>query len=84
MASDQPGHEPGKAEERAGYSPVAIPGPAIIAYNLREEERPGGIKARWKWRAGTGRKAAALDARQGDVIRKVLRWQYDRKHTPQP
>jgi hypothetical protein len=67
-------------EEQAGYSPAAIPGPTIIAYNLREEERPGGIKVRWKWRIGTGRKAAALDARQAEAIRRILQWQYDRKH----
>ena len=84
MAPDQAGHELGKAEEQAGYSPAAIPGPHIIAYNLREGERPGGIKVRWKWRIETGRKAAALDARQADVIRRILQWQYDRKHKPQP
>jgi hypothetical protein len=84
MAPDQAGHEPVKAEEQAGYSPAAIPGPRIIAYNLREGERPGGIKARWKWRAGTGRKAAVLDARQADVIERILQWQYGRKHKPQP
>ena len=82
MASDQPGHEPEKAEEQAGYSPATIPGPAIIAYNLKEEERPGGIKVRWKWRVETGRKANVLDARQADVIRRILQWQYDRKHKP--
>ena len=84
MASDQARHEPEKAGEQAGYSPAAIPGPAIIAYNLREKERPGGIKVRWKWRIETGRKANMLDARQADVIRRILQWQYDRKHTPQP
>ena len=82
MAPDQAGREPVKAEEQAGYSPAAIPGPAIIAYNLREEERPGGIKVRWKWRVETGRKAAALDTRQAEVIRRILQWQYDRKHQP--
>ena len=84
MAPDQAGRGREKAEEQAGYSPATIPGPAIIAYNLREEERPGGIKVRWKWRIETGRKAAALDARQADVIRRILQWQYDRKHQPQP
>ena len=84
MAPDQAGHDRERAEEQTGYSPAAIPGPTIIAYNLREGERPGGIKVRWKWRVETGRKAAALDARQADVIERILRWQYDRKHTPQP
>ena len=84
MASDQAGHDQGRAEEQTVYSPVTIPGPAIIAYNLREEERPGGIKVRWKWRIGTGRKAATLDTRQAEVIRRILQWQYDRKHKPEP
>jgi hypothetical protein len=83
MAFDQAGHDREKAEEQAGDSPAAIPGPRIIAYNLREGERPGGIKVRWKWRVETGRKAAALDTRQAEVIRRILQWQYDRKHTPQ-
>ena len=82
MASDQAGHEPGKAEEQAGNSPATIKGPYIISYNLREEERPAGIMARWKWRVETGRKAEVLDARQAEVIRRILQWQYDRKHKP--
>jgi hypothetical protein len=58
-----------------------IPESGIIAYNVREGERPDGIKVRWKWRIVTGRKAEALDARQADVIRRILQWQYDRKHS---
>ena len=82
MASDQEEHKPGKAEEQDGNSPGTIKGSCIISYNLREEERPAGIMARWKWRAAAGRKAAALDARQAEVIRRILQWQYDRKHDP--
>ena len=84
MATEQAPQDPVKAEEQAGNSPAAIKGPCIISYNLREEERPGGpggIKVRWKWRIETGRKAQALDARQAEVIRRILQWQYDRKHT---
>ena len=84
MASDLGGQDPGKAEKQAGNSPAAIKGPYIISYNLREEERPAGIKVRWKWRIETGRKAQALDARQAEVIRRILQWQYDRKHTQTP
>jgi hypothetical protein len=54
-----------------------IPGPRIIAYNLREEERPGGpdgLMVRWKWRIETGRKADALDARQAEAIKEALLW----------
>ena len=82
MASDQEGHDLGKAGKQSGNSLPAIPGPCIISYNVREEERPAGIMARWKWRAETGRKAQVLDARQAEVIRRILQWQYDRKHDP--
>ena len=60
-----------------------IPESGIIAYNIREGERPDGIKVRWKWRIVTGRKGEELDARQADVIRRILQWQYDRKHNPE-
>ena len=82
MAYDQAGHGPGKVGRRSGNSPEAIKGSCIISYNLREEERPAGIMARWKWRVETGRKAVALDARQAEVIRRIRQWQYDRKHDP--
>jgi hypothetical protein len=82
MASEQAEHEPENAGEQARNAVSAIPGPSIISYNLGEEERPAGIMVRWKWRVETGRKAAVLDARQADVIRRILQWQYDRKHDP--
>jgi hypothetical protein len=77
MHNDQP-------ESNGENSLPAIPESGIIAYNLREGERPAGIKVRWKWRIETGRKAEALDARQAEVIRRILQWQYDRKHSPEP
>jgi hypothetical protein len=70
---------PEKTTDNAGN---VIPETGIIAYNIREGERPGGIKIRWKWRIVTGRKAEALEARQAEVIRRILQWQYDRKHNP--
>ena len=82
MASEQAEQNPGKAEEQTGNSPGTGKGSCIISYNLREEERPAGIMVRWKWRVETGRKAQVLDARQADVIRRILQWQYDRKHDP--
>ena len=82
MASEQVEHRPGKAEKQTGNSPETINGPCIISYNVREEERPAGIIVRWKWRVETGRKAQVLDARQAEVIRRILQWQYDRKHDP--
>jgi hypothetical protein len=72
------------SEKKPDDSVPSIPESGIIAYNLREAERPAGIKVRWKWRIETGRKAEALDARQAEVIRRILQWQYDRKHNPEP
>jgi hypothetical protein len=70
---------PEKPTDNGGSS---IPESGIIAYNISEGERPSGVKIRWKWRIETGRKAEALEARQAEVIRRILQWQYDRKHKP--
>jgi hypothetical protein len=51
-----------------------LKGPRIISPNLREEERPGELKVRYKVRIETGRKARELDARQAEVIRELLIW----------
>jgi len=48
--------------------------PYIISYNLKEDERPGGMKVRFKIRVETGRKAAVLDARQAEAIKELLQW----------
>jgi hypothetical protein len=57
-----------------------IPGPDIIAYNLRKEERPGGMKARYKIKVETGRKARELDERQAEIIKELLSWARQRQH----
>ena len=41
---------------------------------LRKEERPGGMKVRYKIKIETGRKARELDERQAEVIRDLLAW----------
>jgi hypothetical protein len=51
-----------------------IPESGIVAYNLREEERPGGMKVRYKIKIETGRKARELDEQQAEVIWELLRW----------
>jgi hypothetical protein len=73
--TDDPGKHTGKALEDTK-------GARIIAYNVSEEERPGGLKVRWKWRIETGRRAAVIDARQAEAIRKALLWLH--QHPPQP
>jgi hypothetical protein len=67
MHTDQPGNSSGNSLENAK-------GATIVAYNVRKEERPDGLKVRWKWRIETGRKAAAIDARQAEVLREALTW----------
>ena len=49
-------------------------GARIISYNVREEERPSGIKLRFKIRVVSGREATAVDRQQADAIREYLRW----------
>jgi hypothetical protein len=71
----KPGSGPGNGPEmQAGNSPADLKYPRIIAYNLRKGERPGGMKARYKVKIETGRKARELDERQAEVIRDLLHW----------
>jgi hypothetical protein len=46
----------------------------VISYNLSEEQRPDGIKVRYKLTVATGRRAREIDARQAAVIMEVLQW----------
>jgi hypothetical protein len=73
--------ETGKGpEKQPGNSSGIMEGPHIISYNLNEVERPGGMKARFKIRVETGRKAAALNAAQAQAIKELLLWA--RQHKP--
>ena len=67
-------------EIQASNSPGMVNGPRIISYNLTEEQRPGGMKVRFKIRVETGRKAAARNAQQAEAIKELLQWA--RQHTP--
>jgi hypothetical protein len=68
-------------EEHDSNSPGIINGPCIISYNLKEGERPGGMKVRFKIRVETGKKAAALNAQQAEAIKELLEWaRQHRKH----
>ena len=70
-------------EEHDSNSPGIIEGPRIISYNLREDERPDGLKVRYKVRIETGKKAAAYDAAQAQAIKELLQWarHYRSQHT---
>jgi hypothetical protein len=73
--------EPDKAQ---GNKPDNAPGIGangrVISYNVREDQRPGGIKVRFKIRVATGKRAKEIDARQAKAIMEVLQWQ--RQQTP--
>jgi hypothetical protein len=64
----------------------SIPEPGIVAYNLREGERPDGLKVRFKITIATGPEARELDARQAEAIRRLLQWaqqnQNQHPHSP--
>jgi hypothetical protein len=67
-------------EEHDGNSSGNIDYPRIISYNLNEDERPGGIKVRFKIRIETGKKAAVLNQQQAEAIKELLLWA--RHHRP--
>ena len=74
MGNEQAGQEPVKTEEQARNSPDNGGQWRMVSYNLREQERPGGMKVRYKIKIETGRKARELDERQAAAIRELLRF----------
>ena len=70
------------SEIQDSNSPGMVKGPRIISYNLNEDERPGGMKVRFKVRIETGKKAAALNAQQAEAIKELLEWA--RQHRTRP
>jgi hypothetical protein len=52
----------------------AIPNGTIFAYNLSDQETPGGMKVRWKFRVATGPETARADTRQAQAIQEALTW----------
>jgi hypothetical protein len=61
-------------EKQPDNATPVIPESGIVAYNLREGERPDGMKVRYKIKIETGRKARELDEQQAEVIWELLRW----------
>jgi hypothetical protein len=54
----------------------------VVAYDLREDERPGGpdgLKVRYVVTVATGGRARVLDARQAAAIKELLEWVRDRR-----
>ena len=56
----------------------------VISYNIDEDERPGGVKVRFKITIVTGKHAAALDERQAEAIRELLTWTRQQRTSQQP
>lgn len=74
---------PGKAEEPDDDYHEEAPGwwlgkprpdERIISYNLRKEERPGGMKVRYKIGVVSGSRAREIDARQAKAMMELLEW----------
>jgi hypothetical protein len=68
---------PGKGknpEIQSRNTPGMVNNARVISYNLSEEQRPDGIKVRYKIRIATGKRGREIDARQAAVIMEVLQW----------
>jgi hypothetical protein len=78
---DNTGKGPEKHERNSGS---ALKGPRVISYNLSEQQRPGGMKTRFKIRIETGQKAEEADARLAEALRELLQWsqQYRSRQRP--
>ena len=76
---NEPGNRQGNHGDNAPGMPV---NGRVISYNLREDERPGGMKVRFNIRVETGRKAAARNAQQAEAIKELLQWA--RQHRTRP
>jgi hypothetical protein len=61
-------------EEHQGNSPGIGAYSPVISYNVNEDERPDGLRIRWKIRVESGRKAAARDALLADAVKELLEW----------
>jgi hypothetical protein len=68
----------GKRQENHGndlrMKPDILEKGRVISYNVNEDQRPGGIKVRFKIRIATGKRATEIDARQATAIMEVLQW----------
>jgi hypothetical protein len=79
MEPDKPGKGQGNHRDN---TPGMAGNDRVISYNLREDERPGGMKVRFKIRVETGKKAAARNAQQAEAIKELLQWA--RQHRTRP
>jgi hypothetical protein len=74
--------EIGKGPEIQNSNSVPISGNSpVISYNVNEDERPDGLRIRWKIRVESGKKAAARDAQLASAVKELLQW--SREHRRQ-
>ncbi|HEV3379985.1 MAG TPA: hypothetical protein VG142_03215 [Trebonia sp.] len=73
MTGEESRTPPEQRKHRKKWPPYDS-GARIISYNLNEEERPGGVKIRFKIRIIAGKAAAAADRQQADAIKEYLKW----------
>jgi hypothetical protein len=82
MAETEP-DKPGKTHENDFDNTPGIPiNDRVISYNLEEDERPAGLKIRYKIRVESGKKAAARDAMLASAVKELLEW--SRQHRTRP
>ena len=72
------------SKENADNSSLNSSFEQVISYNIDENQRPDGLKVRFKVTIVTGKHAAVLDARQAEAIRELLSWtrQHRTQHSP--
>jgi hypothetical protein len=75
--------KPGKRHENDFDNTPGMPvNDRVISYNLKEDERPDGLKIRYKIRVESGKKAAARDAMLASTVKELLGW--SRQHRTRP
>ena len=72
--AEENNNKPPEQRKHSKNWPPYDQGARIISYNMREEERPSGVKIRFKIRIVTGKAAAAMDRQQADAIKEYLKW----------
>jgi hypothetical protein len=79
MDTDKPRE---RQENHGDDTPGMAGNDRVISYNLKEDERPAGLKIRYKIRVESGKKAAARDAMLASAVKELLQW--SRQHRTRP
>ena len=71
MSANEAGKNDGENRHDLG---LVLGNDRVISYNVNEDERPDGLKIRWKIRVESGKKAAARDAQLASAIKELCEW----------